>query len=340
MTDARACLPHPVLVADIGGTHCRMAAVATPGDRPVPVLRLATESRARASAALADGLRAAREATGLSPRSLALAVAGPVRGPSHAQVATLTNAAWDLDAAALLRDLALESCLLLNDFEALAAALVAAPDLAGQLIGAAKPGASGTRLVLGPGTGFGAACLAGRPGRQVIVPMEAGHMALGPVTEAERALWPAVCRDDPRISIETLLSGAGLSRLHAALAEAERIAPEEVHARALAGDAPALAAVRQFGHLVARVAGDLALATLATGGVWIAGGVLPRLGALADPLAWHALFVDKPPMQALLAGIPLTLVTEDAMAEAGLAQAAAAPAALGLDHRVALPPAA
>jgi glucokinase len=323
-------LPHPLLVADIGGTNCRVAIVDAPGDAPRVIKRLSTKGEPSCEAALAGALGEA----GVRPRAAVLAVAGPVIGFG----AELTNAGWSFDGPSLIAALGVGQGLLLNDFEALATCLpvLGAGDLTPVCAG--RP-ADGARLILGPGTGFGAAALVGREGRYTILPTEAGHMELGPVTADEFALWPLIELMDGRVTVESVLSGAGLARLDTALRaqagdEAACADGALVSVRAEAGDAIALAAVRLFGRLLARVAGDLALAYKATGGVFIAGGIAPKLLPLFDQVEMRTAFSHKPPMDALMRDLPLWIVTGSDPAERGLAKVALDPAAFGLDNRL------
>lgn len=324
-------LPHPLLVADIGGTNCRIGIVDAPGRAPRTIRRLSTRDEPSCEAALGGAIAAA----GVRPRAAALAVAGPVIGLG----AELTNAGWSFDGPSLIAALGLEQGLLLNDFEALAASL---PDLGPAdltPVGGGTPARNGARLVLGPGTGFGAAALVGRDGRYAIAPTEAGHIEFGPAREDEFALWPFLERVDGRVTVESVLSGAGLARLDAALRRRAEGIPIHVDGAAVgraaeAGDPAARATVRLFGRLLGRVAGDLALALKATGGVFIAGGIVPRLMPMMDLAELRSAFAAKPPMQALMAGIPLSVLTGPDPAERGLARVACDPAAYGLEDRL------
>lgn len=323
-------LPHPLLVADIGGTNCRVAMVDAPGTSPRVIRRLSTKDEPSCETALARAIADA----GVKPRAAVLAVAGPVIGFG----AELTNAGWSFDGPSLMAALGVEQGLLLNDFEALATCLPVLGDADLTAICAGKP-ADGARLILGPGTGFGAAALAGREGRHTIVPSEAGHMELGPVTEDEFALWPLIERMDGRVTIESVLSGAGLARLDAAVRAGQgkvAVAVDGAHVSLLAeaGDAIALAAIQLFGRLLARAAGDLALACKATGGVFIAGGIAPKLLPMFDLNRMRHAFADKAPMEALMRDVPLWIVTGPDPAERGLAKVALDPAAFGLDNRL------
>lgn len=323
-------LPHPLLVADIGGTNCRVAIVDAPGSAPRVIRRLSTKDEPTCEAALAKAIATAC----VRPRAAVLAVAGPVIGLG----AELTNAGWSFDGPSLMAALGVEQGVLLNDFEALATCLpvLGAADLTA--ISAGRP-ADGARLILGPGTGFGAAALVGREGRYTIMPTEAGHIELGPVTADEFALWPLIGRMDGRITVESVLSGAGLARLDTALRRlggTEALCAEgaDVSLRADEGDTTALAAIRLFGRLLARVAGDMALACKATGGVFVAGGIAPKLLPRFDLSEMRKAFSHKPPMEALMRDAPLWIVTGPDPAERGLAKVALDPAAFGLDNRL------
>jgi glucokinase len=328
-------LPHPVLAADIGGTNCRVAIVDAPGDRPRVLKRLSTRDAATPEAALGGVIAEA----GLAPQSAVLAVAGPVFG----RRAELTNAGWAFEGGRLLAALGLKQGLLVNDFEALALCLpiLGADDLTA--IGMASvepgPGEGGARLVLGPGTGFGAAALIGAEGRYVIAPSEAGHMELGPVEDDEFAIWSDIEPVDGRITIESVLSGSGLARLDAAIRIIHGGRPVHgdgaaVQMAAAAGEARALDAVRLFGRFLARAAGDLALAYKATGGVFIAGGITPKLLPMLDTGAMRKVFEAKAPMGELMRQTPLSVITGPDPAERGLARLALDPAAYGMAGRL------
>ncbi len=325
--------PHPVLVADIGGTNCRLSLVEAPGARHQPLARIATGSHATPEAALEAVLVTLSQ----RPRSAVLAVAGPLEGRS----AQLTNARWHFDGPQLGRALGLEQGLLVNDFEAQAASLAVLDDADVVALIRGEPEAQGTRLVLGPGTGFGAAALVTRGSRGMLVPTEAGHIGIGPEDPTEEKIWPALMAELqaaglPRVTVEGLLSGGGLVRFHRAVAQQSGLVEPHVSAAdvttlALDGDPAALMAVVCFWRLLARVAGDLALAFKATGGVYIAGGIVPRLLPLADRATLQAVFQNKPPMEELASRFALYIVTAHDGAEHGLAAIAAAPARFGLD---------
>lgn len=320
--------PYPVLVADIGGTNCRLSLVEQAGAKPLHLARIATGSQATPEAALEAVLATLAQ----RPRSAVLAVAGPIEGRG----AQLTNANWHFDGPQLGRALGLEQGLLVNDFEAQAASLAVLGEADVTTLVAGEPEPDGPRLVLGPGTGFGAAALVRRAGRGVLVPTECGHIGIGPEDPTEEKIWPALTAGLPRVTVEGLLSGDGLVRFHRAVASESGMLGADVSAAdvttlALDGDPAALMAVVCFWRLLARVAGDLALAFKATGGVYISGGIVPRLLPLADRGTIQAVFAGKPPMEDLASRFALHVVTAHDGAERGLAAIAAAPERFGLD---------
>lgn len=321
--------PFPVLVCDVGGTNLRVALCRAPGDPPEIVLK----DRTAAFAGLDAALAAAAKAGGVAPRSVLVCAAGPVDG---ARV-RLTNADWAIEGADIARRLGLEQGLLLNDFEAQAVALPHLTDAMTRGIcpGVARPEAP--RLVLGPGTGLGAAALLRAGGRWVVATTEAGHADFGPSCAAEEVFWPHLERVDGRVTFESILSGPGLARLHAALRASRGLGPAAadaaaVEAAARAGEPVAVATIRLFWRLVARCAGDLALIFLARGGVTLAGGVLPRLVDWLDAADFRRAFTAKAPMQALLVDTPVRLIVNSDAALAGMAALAAAPGAYAIDY--------
>ena len=321
-------ISYPVLVADIGGTNCRLSLVPDPESQHQPLARVGTGSYPTAEAAFSEVLAELPE----KPRSAVVAVAGPLDG----RQAQLTNAVWNLDGPRLAEALGLSQGLLVNDFEALAASLaVLGPGDVSTLV-EGRPEPDGIKLVLGPGTGFGAAALLTHGVRGMLIPTEAGHIGIGPEDQTEQRIWPALSEGLPRLTVEHLLSGDGVVRLHKAIARASGMLEAEVSAADVSrlahdGDPAALMAVVRFWRLLARVAGDLALVFKATGGVFIAGGIAPQLLTLADKAAIRVAFADKPPMEELAGRFALHVVTAKDAAEQGLAAIAANLHRFGLD---------
>ena len=321
--------PHPLLLTDIGGTNVRFALAAEPG---APLVLLAA-SRTADHGSLAAAARAALPAEGLSPRSMIVCAAGPARG----RLLTLTNADWTIDGAQTAQELGLDQGLTLNDFEAVAYALPALTAGQTRRIGPALPGGPGPRLALGPGTGLGVTALAEIDGRFVAIASEAGHVDFAPADAAEAALFAHVAPPHGRITAETLISGPGLERLHAAScrmagAPDAGLSAAQITQQGLAEPGLARDSLNLLWRLVARFAGDMTLAFLARGGVTLAGGVLPRIASLIDDDAFRAAFENKEPMRAIVRDVETRLIVGDNAALVGMAAIGAAPQHYAIDY--------
>jgi glucokinase len=256
-----------------------------------------------------------------------LALAGRISGP----IVHLTNAAWTLDAGRIGRDLALEHVVLVNDYVGTAASLTVlnpATDL--MRIGPA-PARAGSQVVLGPGTGLGAAALVPFGSQFVIHATEAGHMDFGARHEGEMKLWPLVERPGGRVSAETLLSGSGLVRLYRALARSRGLqsglaSPADIVTAARdEGDELAADTLDLFAGLLGRFAGDLALIFGAAGGVFITGGIAQRIGRILDAGAFRTEFERKFPFATVMEQTPTFLITHAEPALEGLVALATHP---------------
>lgn len=314
--------PAPVLLADIGGTNARFALARSPETPQV----LPTAGFASLAEAV-ESLRLPKK-----PRSVVVCAAGPVAD----RRCDLTNAGWRVDGPELADALGLAQGVLLNDFEAQALSLPAIPADWTLRIRAGSPDPDGLRLILGPGTGLGVAALLRAGGRWTPLASEAAHAGFGPQGAEEEALWPRLERVDGRVTAESVISGPGLARLHHARTTAA-LTPQALVALALADPAaPEAETIRLFWRLVARLAGDLAATFMASGGVTLSGGVLPRLAPLLDAAQVRAAFAPVGPLQAFLNGLDLRLVTRPDAVFAGLAALAARPGDYGLDWRARL----
>ncbi|WP_439595771.1 glucokinase [Falsiroseomonas sp.] len=303
------------LLADIGGTNARFALLQD-GRIGAPVI-LPVAGFPTAEAAMEEALR--RLAPPQPPDRAVLALAGPVL----AEPVRLTNAPWSLQSAAIAQRFGMQRVWLVNDFLALAHSL---PHLAeGDLhrIGGGTAVATAPMLVVGPGTGLGAAGLVPTGGDPVAVPTEGGHIGLAAETAREDAVIAALRARCGRAGAEEALSGRGLVNLHAIAAELQGVAAPQRDAAAIvaaAGTCPvADEALAHFLAFLAGYAGDMALAWGARGGVFIAGGILPRLLPRLDAVRFRAQFEAKPPMRHWMADVPLAAVTHPAPAFVGLA---------------------
>lgn len=319
----------PVLVGDIGGTNARFALVPEAGASPRLLAHVETAGHPDPSAAIRAALA---QGDGPAPRSAILAVAARVDGPA----VRLTNAHWVIEGERIGRDFGLSRAVIVNDYVPVAAG--AAEISPGELtpVGPRREGGlkgdQGARLVLGPGTGFGAAALLPVANRLAIVSTEAGHTDFGPSDAEEHALWPHLEQVEGRITVETLLSGPGLSRLHAGLRrqrtgqDGAKLDPATVTETGLSGEDPdAAAAIALFAKLLGRVCGDLALTFLATGGVYIGGGIAPRIIDVLHEGGFRAAFEHKPPFVAQMEAIPTSVIAIHDPALSGLAALASRP---------------
>ncbi|GII77234.1 glucokinase [Sphaerisporangium rufum] len=292
----------PWLVADIGGTNARFGLVTRPGGRPESVAVLPGARYPGLPDAVAAYLDA--HAGGARASAACLAVAGPVRGDRY----LLTNTGW----AGSAGDLGIPHVELLNDFEALALALphLPADGLAG--LGGPAPAPGMVKAVLGPGTGLGVAGLVPVRGGWVPVPGEGGHVSAPVVTDLELEIVRALRAEGmPFVDAEHLLSGPGLARLRhgLALVEGIRIAPlpaSEIVARL--DDSLCARTVDVFCGLLGGFAANVALTLGARGGVYLGGGILPRIVERARASDFRRRFEADLALPGYLAGIATTVI--------------------------------
>lgn len=292
------------LVADIGGTNARFALIDSNGalqDR----LTLASGDYARLEDALDDYARQVPAAR--SVRRAVIALAAPVTG----RVGRMTNGRWFVDADALVKSGHFSHVDLVNDFAAIAWGL---PDLIAEhaepLGPTVKPlTGEAAMAVLGPGTGLGVAVRLPGPPANVLA-TEAGHVSFAAETAREHALASKLAEQHGRVSVERLVSGPGLATLYRHLGGAPGIRPANISKAALDGDDPlAREAADWFLDLLARFAGDMALALGAWSGVALTGGVWQALRPLVDGARFRRLFAAKGRYRELLETVPIHAIT-------------------------------
>ena len=221
---------------------------------------------------------------------------------------------------------------LLNDFEAQSLALPGLTEDDIEPIGSGTMTADGARVVLGPGTGLGAGALIPARGMWVPVPGEGGHIDLSPVSERDFAIWPNVERTGGRIGAETLLCGSGMVRLYRAVCASDGVTPEfatpkDVTEAGLSGASQQAAeTLSLFATHLGRVAGNLALVFMPTGGVFLAGGISAKIAPVLKSGGFREAFLAKWPHQRLLERMATSIVTKEDAALAGIAAFARAPA--------------
>jgi glucokinase len=325
----------PLLVCDIGGTNARFAYVAAPDHDLISLPPHKTADHSHFTDVLVRVLDDSAMRGLKPPRAMLISAAGPCEG----QRIKLTNAQWDIKAADIMACSSIEEGMMFNDFEAQALSL---PALRGEWltpIGAQPNNGNGPRLISGPGTGLGTAALLHRGDHFISVPTESGHMDFAPVRDEEHEFWPLIEKRDGRITAEALISGPGLQRLHRARQAAhgfERSADDGVHivAQALADpDSFEAQTIRAFWLLLARFVGDMAITFVATGGVILSGGIVPRIISLCPRAEFRRAFENKAPYAPIMQQIGVQMIHAPDTVLAGLAYLAAHPSLYLLDRQ-------
>ena len=320
-------LQFPVALADLGGTNLRVGWIESPND----TWSLLGKVRVRDHDNLDAAMAALLSKDGRTPATAIVAFAGPVGVPGM----RLTNHKWDIEPDRLCRSLDLREVILVNDFAAQALALpgLGADDL--RQIGGGIPKNGAAKLVIGPGTGLGVAGLVPSACGWIPVAGEAGHIDLAAQSDLGEEIWRQLSAHG-RVSAETIVSGPGLARLHRAVCatsgtEIEDMKPEQVTADADGGDRLATETMNHFACAFGRAAGDLALVFMAQGGVYLSGGIAPRVIRYLNGGGFREAFEDKAPHEAIMRGIPVYVVTAPEPALDGLAALATTPDQFGID---------
>ncbi len=271
-----------------------------------------------------------------------VAVAGPVESTKTGQRAQVTNLPWHIEARSLAATLHLPRLLLINDFQAIGHAVDAlgSEDLVVLQTGQCQPRAP--RIIIGAGTGLGVAQMIWQAGRYHIIPSEGGHADFAPADETQMALlrymqnsFPpcreAQCREPPHVSYDRILCGAGLIEIYKFLqtqtsgtGSASAVAYDAAAISAAAGTDPvARAALDLFVSIYGAQAGNLALFNLAYGGVYVAGGIAPKILPYIEAGGFMQAFSNKGRMAGLMAAMPVSVITHAKVGVMGAARAAA-----------------
>ncbi|PCH80390.1 MAG: glucokinase [Hyphomicrobiales bacterium] len=322
-------IAYPVLIGDIGGTNARFG-ILSDAHAEVKSFEIAKAANYTTIIEAIEEMVLAK--TALRPRTAVLAIACPI----DAEIVTLTNSHWVVNPKQMMQELDLADIVLLNDFEALALSLPFMEDDDLENLSGNIPPHAGTKLVIGPGTGLGAAGLIHAADTWVPVPGEGGHISIGPVTANEISVWPFLQTPVTPISAEHLVSGAGLLRLYQAISRMHGTdvicqTPQDVTTAAIDGNAGALEAMELFCTILGRVAGDLALVFMAKGGVYIAGGVSGHILEFLHKSMFVDAFCQKPPHVELLKAIDIVVITHPAPAFLGIASFARMPTMFGVN---------
>lgn len=300
----------PRLLADIGATNARFALLFPGQSRPTAMAVLACREHATLLAAIRSYLA---QHSPLPPHAGAMGIATPVLGDR----VSMTNHAWSFSIAELQAALGLERLVVINDFAALALALplLQASDL--QKIGPGQARAGAPMAVLGPGSGLGVSALIAHSGSVVPIAGEGGHVTLSATDAAEEAVIEKLRLRFGHASAERALSGPGLVNLYVACCELAGdsprvLEPAQVSALALSNQDPICrAAVEMFFALLGSTAGNLALTLGALGGVYLGGGIVPRLLPLLEASRFRARFEAKGRYAGYMREIPTWVITSE-----------------------------
>lgn len=314
------------LVADIGGTHARFAVADLDARTIARMVVFRCDAFASLQAAVAAYLGTISE----RPSLAALAIAGPVTGDAI----SLTNHDWHFTREELREATGAERLQLVNDFEALALSL---PLLAGSdlhRVARGEPAERATKVIVGPGTGLGVAGLAFTPTGWMALPGEGGHVSFAAESREEFEVVERIRQDGGHVSAERLISGPGIVSIYRALGELRGAPGEAVDAAAIVTRAQArrdpfaVEALGLFVTFLARFAGDLALIYGARGGVYLGGGILPRIMDELERQEFAAAFRAKGRLSHFLAPIPVDVIVAPDAGLRGAAASLASPAAL------------
>ncbi len=311
----------PRLLGDIGGTHARWAWQ----ESTESALQDIAVQPCRASTTLLDSARTYLAATGhAQPQSAGIGIATAIAG----DVVRITNNPWTFSIDELKQSLGVKRCLLINDFTALALSLpgLAPSDL--RSVGGGVAVAGAPIALIGPGTGLGVSGLLRSAGGQYCpLSGEGGHATLAAADEHESALLSLLRGRFGHVSAERLLSGPGLVELYRASCElhgrtARNLTPTEVSAAAIdASDPDCIDSAHHFVAFLGTVAGNLALTLGARGGLYIGGGVVPRLGTAFNGALFRQRFEDKGRYLDYLRAIPCWIITASTPALLGASRA-------------------
>ncbi len=312
-----------LLVGDVGGTNARFAIAHMIDGKPV--LEHHESFPASEHPTFLGGVKAFIDGCEVKPTGGVIAVAGPVTDGAI----DLTNSPWQVSEAELAT-LGLNPVRLINDFEALAwgAPVVPADQLAS--LGGPDEGEEHTAIaVLGPGTGFGVSALARDiHGNEIAMPSEGGHACFAPGDPIEDEILRILRRRYDRVSIERLICGPGLLNMHRALAEIDGREthiddPAQITTEAMENPNSACGAtLARFCAVLGAVAGDIALTTGARGGIYIAGGIAPRILPFLKASPFRERFERKGRFADYMAAIPTKVILHKHAALLGAARVA------------------
>lgn len=302
----------PRLLADIGGTNARFALEFGPAQLDAIEVLACDDYPTLAEALHAYLARPAPASRLCGPlRHAALAIANPITG----DLVRMTNHHWEFSIEALRQACGFDTLIVANDFTALARAL---PHLTADQkvqVGGGAPVPNTPLGLVGAGTGLGVSGLIPCKSSWTALLSEGGHVTFSPVNELEVAILHYAWREFEHVSAERLLSGDGIVLLYRALASHEGVADEgldapEISRRALAAESSlCMRVIDAFCGMLGTVAGNLAVTLGAQGGIYIGGGIVPRLGEHFARSPFRARFEHKGRFVHYLSQVPTYIIT-------------------------------
>jgi glucokinase len=310
------------MVADIGGTNTRIGRFNPDDDTLGSVTTFTNRDYSSLQEVIAHWLNALEEK---KPTVGCLAVAAPL----STDRVDMVNMDWSFSRQEIAAQFDFQQITWLNDFEANAHALPYLTREGRRSVHPGRDGAAGKLATLGPGTGLGGATLQWFAGQPQACSSEPGHMGLAAATLEELELFRAAQPQGGEIYTELLVSGPGLQRIYRALGQVRGeqtnfdFTPADISRLALGGkDLLCTRALETFCALLGSVCGDFILANGAYGGLYLAGGIVPRLGDFLDSSEFHHRLTGKGAMENVLLGVPVYVITAP---QPGLIGAAHAP---------------
>jgi glucokinase len=295
------------LIGDIGATNARFALIRPNGSTTPRIYAL--NDYPSISDAIDKYL--AEESPAAKPRQAVLAIAAPITGDQ----VTLTNHAWTFSSEGLRRHLGLERLRVINDFAANALAIPHLGESDRIQIGVGAPVNGAPIALIGPGTGLGVSALVPTAAGPVPIAGEGGHVTMPPANAQESAVLDIMRRRYDHVSAERVLSGPGLVNLYNTLCDLSAVpaapfTPAQITSPRIWDEDPrAREATAMFCVMLGTVAGNLALTLGARGGVYVVGGIVPKLGWFFAESEFRARFESKGRLRSYLAAIPTYVIT-------------------------------
>lgn len=320
-----------VLAGDIGGTKTNLALFTMGEDRPFPAAAQSYSSRETAN--LESIVRRFLSDRAVAVSRACFGIAGPV---VNGRCKT-TNLPWDVSEARLAGTFGWKRVRLINDLTATAMAIPLLTRRELIVLNRGRPQKGGNVALIAPGTGLGQSLVVFHENKALPIASEGGHVDFAPRSEPEVELWRYLKQKLDHVSVERIVSGPGLALIYEWLKDSgrheepawlrDRLHEEDparvIAQNGLAGEHPlCVEALRMFVSILGAAAGNLALTGLATGGVYLGGGIPPKILPALKTGPFMKAFTEKGRFSGLLAKIPVRVIVNDRAALLGAARCA------------------